>query len=65
MDEDHEYFKKDYFKPKKLVDQAEEVQGPGLIPNNDGFFDSLPLSKNLHKKQKLLLGGQSKVERER
>lgn len=59
----HEYFEKNYRKPKKIVDEG-EIQ-PGLVSNHDGFFNSLPISKNAHKKHKLNLAGQTKVERER
>ena len=64
IDSGHEYFKKDYKKPRKVVDEAEIVQ-PGMVNNNDGFFDALPLSKNAHKKHKINLAGQTKVEREK
>ena len=65
LDENHEYFAKDYVKPKKQVDSAEMVHQSNLIHNNNGFFDSLPLSKNVSKKHKLNLLGQTKVEREK
>ena len=65
MDESHEYFSKNYRKPKKIIDPAEVVQEPGLLSNQDGFFDSLPLAKNIHKKHKINLSSGCKVERER
>lgn len=64
MDANHEYFKKEYKKPRKVVDDAEIIQ-PGLVDNRDGFFDSLPFSKNAHKKHKINLAGKTKADRER
>ena len=36
-----------------------------MISNVDGFFTSLPICKNAHKKHKLNMVGKSKVEREK
>ena len=65
IDEDHVYFHKDYQKPKKVVELTEDLQSPGVIGNDDGFFDNLPISKNVGKKHKLNFAGQSKVDREK
>ena len=65
IDENHEYFAKDYVKPKTSVNPSEMDHQSNLISNSDGFFDSLPLSKNVSKKHKLNLLGQTKVEREK
>ena len=65
IDENHEYFAKDYVKPKTSVNPSEMDHQSNLISNSDGFFDSLPFSKNICKKHKLNMVGQSKVEREK
>ena len=52
----HEFFRKDYCRPKIIVDDGEIIQ-PGMVSNSDGFFNSLPISKNAHKKHKLNLAG--------
>ena len=65
INEDHEYFHKDYSKPKKLVAEDELVAGDQLIENADGFFDSLPIAKNVKKKYRLNLNGPSKAAKER
>jgi hypothetical protein len=65
INENHEYFRKDYYKPKKLVAEDELVADDQLIKNTDGFFDSLPIAKNVKKKYRLNLNGPSKVDKER
>jgi hypothetical protein len=65
INETHEYFRKDYSKPKKLVSEDELVAGDQLVENADGFFDSLPLAKNVKKKYRLNLNGPSKADKER
>ncbi len=65
INKNHEYFHKDYSKPKKLVAEDELVAGDKLVENADGFFDSLPLAKNAKKKYRLNLNGPSKADKER
>ena len=65
INENHEYFRKDYYKPKKLVAEDELVADNQLIENTDGFFDSLPIAKNVKKKYRLNLNGPSKADKER
>ena len=62
---EHEYFDKEYLKPKKVVAEGELVTDDKLIPNTDGFFDSLPIAKNVKKKYRLNLNGPSKADKER
>ena len=65
IDENHEYFAKGYVNTKTSVNPSEPDHQSNLIRNSDGFFDSLPFSKNIGKKHKLNMVGQSKVEREK
>ena len=65
INENHEYFRKDYYKPKKLVAEDELVADNQLIENTDGFFDSLPIARNVKKKHRLNLNGPSKADKER
>ena len=64
INENHEYFRKDYYKPKKLVAEDELVADNQLIENTDGFFDSLPIAKNVKKKHRLNLNGATKAQKE-
>ena len=64
MDENHEYFKKDYTKPKKAIAEDDELI-PNMVNNNDAFYTGLPLAKNPNKKHKINLARQSKADRER
>ena len=63
-DEDHEFFRKDYVKPKKLMPE-EQVAQKQMLDNKDGFFDYLPLAKNMRRRYRLNLSKQSKVDVER
>jgi hypothetical protein len=52
MNPKHPIFAKDYVRPNKRAKQAEEEQ---YVTNEDGFYDSLPISKHATRKRGIKL----------